>query len=216
MSFFFEQYEPRGPGRPLYQRRISSSSVQPCSEEVSAPPDSLAPCKELQDHGDPPSFSFSAPESWANATSSAPYQNIPCNGSSRTAQPRELIGKVEWVGHQSAVVLTPQCLGNYKACFLRRKLINQSGFKHTKSILRKAICILCQWIDQKKGSEVQLGGFVLHRRNHSLLPGLRRNKLRSYEGTGDESGRDPHPMCIIIFEQYSVLSAQSLCPGHAH
>ncbi|VTJ65717.1 Hypothetical predicted protein [Marmota monax] len=86
-----EEYEPRGPGRPLYQRRISSSSVQPCSEEVSAPPDSLAPCKELQDHGDPPSFSFSASESWANTTSSAPYQNIPCNGSSRTTQPRELI-----------------------------------------------------------------------------------------------------------------------------
>ncbi|XP_065764829.1 probable helicase with zinc finger domain isoform X2 [Muntiacus reevesi] len=55
-----EEYEPRGPGRPLYQRRISSSSVQPCSEE-----------------------------SWVNATSSAPYQNIPCNGSSRPAQPRE-------------------------------------------------------------------------------------------------------------------------------
>uniref|UniRef100_A0A5F9CI28 Helicase with zinc finger n=1 Tax=Oryctolagus cuniculus TaxID=9986 RepID=A0A5F9CI28_RABIT len=86
-----EEYEPRGPGRPLYQRRISSSSVQPCSEEGSAPRDSLAPCRELQDHANPASLNFSSPESWVNATSSAPYQNIPCNGSSRTTQPRELI-----------------------------------------------------------------------------------------------------------------------------
>ncbi|KAB0367437.1 hypothetical protein FD755_020761 [Muntiacus reevesi] len=84
-----EEYEPRGPGRPLYQRRISSSSVQPCSEEVSTPQDSLAQCKELQDHNNQSSFTFSSPESWVNATSSAPYQNIPCNGSSRPAQPRE-------------------------------------------------------------------------------------------------------------------------------
>uniref|UniRef100_A0A452UYR1 Probable helicase with zinc finger domain n=1 Tax=Ursus maritimus TaxID=29073 RepID=A0A452UYR1_URSMA len=75
-------YEPRGPGRPLYQRRISSSSVQPCSEE-------------LQDHNNQSSFNFASPESWVNTTSSTPYQNIPCNGSSRTAQPRELIGKTE-------------------------------------------------------------------------------------------------------------------------
>ncbi|XP_006886330.1 PREDICTED: probable helicase with zinc finger domain isoform X2 [Elephantulus edwardii] len=86
-----EEYEPRGPGRPLYQRRISSSAVQPCSEEVSTPQDSLAQCKELQDHNHQSSFSFSSPESWVTTTSSAPYQNIPCNGSSRTAQPRELI-----------------------------------------------------------------------------------------------------------------------------
>ncbi|XP_060058592.1 probable helicase with zinc finger domain isoform X2 [Erinaceus europaeus] len=86
-----EEYEPRGPGRPLYQRRISSSSVQPCSEEVSTPQDSLAQCKELQDHSNQSPFTFSSPESWVNTTSSAPYQNIPCNGSSRTAQPRELI-----------------------------------------------------------------------------------------------------------------------------
>ncbi|XP_054986326.1 probable helicase with zinc finger domain isoform X2 [Sorex araneus] len=86
-----EEYEPRGPGRPLYQRRISSSSVQPCSEEVSPPQDGLAPRKELQDHENPPPFSFSSPESWANTTSSSPYQNIPCNGASRAAQPRELI-----------------------------------------------------------------------------------------------------------------------------
>ncbi|KAM7067154.1 putative helicase with zinc finger domain isoform 2-T5 [Molossus nigricans] len=85
-----EEYEPRGPGRPLYQRRISSS-VQPCSEEGNTPQDSLAQCKELQDHNNQSSFNFLSPESWVNATSSTPYQNIPCNGSSRTAQPRELI-----------------------------------------------------------------------------------------------------------------------------
>nr|XP_045015179.1 probable helicase with zinc finger domain isoform X1 [Jaculus jaculus]XP_045015180.1 probable helicase with zinc finger domain isoform X1 [Jaculus jaculus]XP_045015181.1 probable helicase with zinc finger domain isoform X1 [Jaculus jaculus] len=86
-----EEYEPRGPGRPLYQRRRSCSPAQPCSEETSTPQDSLAQGRELQDHNTPPSFSFPPPESWANATSSASYQNIPCNGSSRTAQPRELI-----------------------------------------------------------------------------------------------------------------------------
>ncbi|XP_055264762.1 probable helicase with zinc finger domain isoform X5 [Moschus berezovskii] len=84
------EYEPRGPGRPLYQRRISSSSAQPCSEEARTPQDSLAQCKELQDHNNQASFTFSPPESWVNATSSTPYQNIPCNGSSRPAQPREL------------------------------------------------------------------------------------------------------------------------------
>ncbi|XP_012893338.1 PREDICTED: probable helicase with zinc finger domain isoform X1 [Dipodomys ordii] len=86
-----EEYEPRGPGRPLYQRRISSSSVQPCSEEASTPQDGLAQSKDLQDQANSPSFSFSSPESWVNTTSSASYQNIPCNGSNRTAQPRELI-----------------------------------------------------------------------------------------------------------------------------
>ncbi|XP_059526026.1 probable helicase with zinc finger domain isoform X4 [Myotis daubentonii] len=86
-----EEYEPRGPGRPLYQRRTSSSSVQPCSEEGSTPQDSLVRCKELQDHNNPSSFNLLSPESWVNTTSSTPYQNIPCNGSSRAAQPRELI-----------------------------------------------------------------------------------------------------------------------------
>ncbi|XP_075418227.1 putative helicase with zinc finger domain isoform X1 [Tenrec ecaudatus] len=86
-----EEYEPRGPGRPLYQRRISSCSAQPCSDDISAPQDGLAQCKELQDHNHQASVSFSSPESWANTTSAASYQNIPCNGSSRTAPPRELI-----------------------------------------------------------------------------------------------------------------------------
>ncbi|GAB0197650.1 probable helicase with zinc finger domain [Grus japonensis] len=86
-----EEYEPRGPGRPLYQRRISSSSVQACSEELSTPQDSLGQCKELQDHNNQSSFNYSSPELWVNSSSSAPYPNIPCNGANRAVPPRELL-----------------------------------------------------------------------------------------------------------------------------
>ncbi|NWW98389.1 HELZ helicase, partial [Caloenas nicobarica] len=86
-----EEYEPRGPGRPLYQRRISSSSVQACSEELSTPQDSLGQCKELQDHSNQSSFNYSPPELWVNSSSSAPYPNIPCNGASRAVPARELL-----------------------------------------------------------------------------------------------------------------------------
>lgn len=89
---FCSQYEPRGPGRPLYQRRISSSSVQACSEELSTPQDSLGQCKELQDHSNQSSFNYSPPELWVNSSSSAPYPNIPCNGASRAVPARELLG----------------------------------------------------------------------------------------------------------------------------
>lgn len=90
---FCSQYEPRGPGRPLYQRRISSSSVQACSEELSTPQDSLGQCKELQDHSNQSSFNYSSPELWVNSSSSAPYPNIPCNGANRAVPPRELLGR---------------------------------------------------------------------------------------------------------------------------
>ncbi|NXY82744.1 HELZ helicase, partial [Alcedo cyanopectus] len=86
-----EEYEPRGPGRPLYQRRISSSSVQACSEELSTPQDSLGQCKDLQDHNNQSSFNYSSPELWVNSSSSAPYPNIPCNGANRAVPPRELL-----------------------------------------------------------------------------------------------------------------------------
>ncbi|NXT02697.1 HELZ helicase, partial [Jacana jacana] len=86
-----EEYEPRGPGRPLYQRRISSSSVQACSEELSTPQDSLGQCKELQDHSNQSSFNYSPPELWVNSSSSAPFPNIPCNGANRAVPPRELL-----------------------------------------------------------------------------------------------------------------------------
>ncbi|XP_014807742.1 PREDICTED: probable helicase with zinc finger domain isoform X1 [Calidris pugnax] len=92
-----EEYEPRGPGRPLYQRRISSSSVQACSEELSTPQDSLGQCKELQDHSNQSSFNYSSPELWVNSSSSAPYPNIPCNGANRAVPPRELLAPTKTV-----------------------------------------------------------------------------------------------------------------------
>ncbi|XP_013914314.1 PREDICTED: probable helicase with zinc finger domain [Thamnophis sirtalis] len=84
-----EEYEPRGPGRPLYQRRMSSSSTQACSEGLNTPPDNVGQCQELQDQSNPSSFNYSPPEWWVNSSSSAPYQNIPCNGSNRAIPPRE-------------------------------------------------------------------------------------------------------------------------------
>lgn len=93
LFFVCLQYEPRGPGRPLYQRRISSSSVQACSEELSTPQESLGQCKELQDHSNQSSFNYSSPELWVNSSSSAPYPNIPCNGANRAVPPRELLGR---------------------------------------------------------------------------------------------------------------------------
>lgn len=92
-----EEYEPRGPGRPLYQRRISSSSVQACSEELSTPQDSLGQCKELQDHSNQSSFNYSSPELWVNSSSSAPYPNIPCNGANRAVPHRELLAPLKTV-----------------------------------------------------------------------------------------------------------------------
>ncbi|XP_051775027.1 LOW QUALITY PROTEIN: probable helicase with zinc finger domain [Erpetoichthys calabaricus] len=85
-----EEYEPRGPGRPLYQRRISSSSAQMYPEESGPPPSNLVQCKELQDHSNHLSFNYSSPEPWANA-SSVPFQNIPCNGATRLVFQRELL-----------------------------------------------------------------------------------------------------------------------------
>ncbi|XP_069511137.1 probable helicase with zinc finger domain isoform X3 [Ambystoma mexicanum] len=87
-----EEYEPRGPGRPpLYQRRISSSSVQACSEDLVTAQENLVQCKELQDPSNQPPYTYSQPELWMNATSSAQFQNIPCNGSNRAGLPRELL-----------------------------------------------------------------------------------------------------------------------------
>ncbi|KAM4691302.1 putative helicase with zinc finger domain [Rhinophrynus dorsalis] len=86
-----EEYEPRGPGRPLYQRRISASSAHAGSEDLGACQENLGQCKEVQDHNNPPSFSYSAPELWVSASSNVPYQNIPCNGTARPALPREML-----------------------------------------------------------------------------------------------------------------------------
>uniref|UniRef100_H3ARD5 Probable helicase with zinc finger domain n=1 Tax=Latimeria chalumnae TaxID=7897 RepID=H3ARD5_LATCH len=86
-----EEYEPRGPGRPLYQRRISSSSVQAYPEDSGTPQGSFGQCKELQDHNNHSSFNYPSPELWANAGSSVPFQNIPCNGSNRIVPSRDLL-----------------------------------------------------------------------------------------------------------------------------
>uniref|UniRef100_A0A671KBS5 Probable helicase with zinc finger domain n=1 Tax=Sinocyclocheilus anshuiensis TaxID=1608454 RepID=A0A671KBS5_9TELE len=78
-----EEYEPRGPGRPLYQRRISSSSPQPY-------PDSLDP----QDHPTP-SYRYPSADLWLGSSgpgpSPAPLHNIPCNGASHPVPHREVL-----------------------------------------------------------------------------------------------------------------------------
>uniref|UniRef100_A0A8C7QED8 Probable helicase with zinc finger domain n=1 Tax=Oncorhynchus mykiss TaxID=8022 RepID=A0A8C7QED8_ONCMY len=63
-SFSLSQYEPRGPGRPLYQRRISSSY-----------PDEGSPANLWPGNGGGP----------------GPFQNIPCNGASTLIQHRDLL-----------------------------------------------------------------------------------------------------------------------------
>uniref|UniRef100_A0A8C0YQ05 Probable helicase with zinc finger domain n=1 Tax=Cyprinus carpio carpio TaxID=630221 RepID=A0A8C0YQ05_CYPCA len=81
--FSVSQYEPRGPGRPLYQRRISSSSPQPY-------PDSLDP----QDHPTP-SYRYPSADLWLGSSgpgpSPAPLHNIPCNGASHLVPHREVL-----------------------------------------------------------------------------------------------------------------------------
>uniref|UniRef100_A0A671KAV6 Probable helicase with zinc finger domain n=1 Tax=Sinocyclocheilus anshuiensis TaxID=1608454 RepID=A0A671KAV6_9TELE len=81
-----EEYEPRGPGRPLYQRRISSSSPQPY-------PDSLDP----QDHPTP-SYRYPSADLWLGSSgpgpSPAPLHNIPCNGASHPVPHREVLGAI--------------------------------------------------------------------------------------------------------------------------
>uniref|UniRef100_A0A673JQ55 Probable helicase with zinc finger domain n=1 Tax=Sinocyclocheilus rhinocerous TaxID=307959 RepID=A0A673JQ55_9TELE len=74
-----EEYEPRGPGRPLYQRRISPSSPQPY-------PDSLDP----QDHHTP-SYRYPSADLWTPGPSPAPLHNIPCNGASHLVPHREVL-----------------------------------------------------------------------------------------------------------------------------
>uniref|UniRef100_A0A8C2IE76 Probable helicase with zinc finger domain n=1 Tax=Cyprinus carpio TaxID=7962 RepID=A0A8C2IE76_CYPCA len=78
-----EEYEPRGPGRPLYQRRISPSSPQPY-------PDSLDP----QDHPTP-SYRHPSADLWLGSSgpgpSPAPLHNIPCNGASHLVPHREVL-----------------------------------------------------------------------------------------------------------------------------
>ncbi|XP_027873210.1 putative helicase with zinc finger domain isoform X2 [Xiphophorus couchianus] len=83
-----DEYEPRGPGRPLYQRRISSSYP-----DESSP---AHPCHpEPQDHPQQPHGSYTYPPHdhlWpSNGGGPGPFQNIPCNGASKLVQHRELL-----------------------------------------------------------------------------------------------------------------------------
>ncbi|KPP78478.1 putative helicase with zinc finger domain [Scleropages formosus] len=89
-----EEYEPRGPGRPLYQRRISSGSSQLYPDEAGKLQGAQAPCKDLQDH---PNllYSFSPAERWPNSSSSASFQNIPCNGASTLVPHRDLFASAK-------------------------------------------------------------------------------------------------------------------------
>ncbi|XP_023816210.1 probable helicase with zinc finger domain isoform X2 [Oryzias latipes] len=95
-----DEYEPRGPGRPLYQRRISSSfpdescpantlnslpqQPQPCSSDPEHP--------QIQHHQHP-AGSYSYPlhdHLWpSNGGGPGPFQNVPCNGAGSLAQHRE-------------------------------------------------------------------------------------------------------------------------------
>lgn len=86
-----EKYEARGPGRPLYQRRISATSVQAFPEDSNNPQGNLSQCKDLQDHNNHPSYKYTSPEMWVNANSSAALQNMLCNGSNRAVAPRDLL-----------------------------------------------------------------------------------------------------------------------------
>ncbi|XP_069807997.1 probable helicase with zinc finger domain [Dendropsophus ebraccatus] len=86
-----EEYEPRGPGRPLYQRRISASSGHTGPEELAACQETLGQCKEIQDPSKPPSYNYSSPELWVNAAASVPYQNIPCNGANPSGTSRDML-----------------------------------------------------------------------------------------------------------------------------
>uniref|UniRef100_A0A8C0YRR2 Probable helicase with zinc finger domain n=1 Tax=Cyprinus carpio carpio TaxID=630221 RepID=A0A8C0YRR2_CYPCA len=89
-----EEYEPRGPGRPLYQRRISSSSPQPY-------PDSLDP----QDHPTP-SYRYPSADLWLGSSgpgpSPAPLHNIPCNGASHLVPHREVLGAISVADEQQS------------------------------------------------------------------------------------------------------------------
>ncbi|XP_068606668.1 probable helicase with zinc finger domain [Brachionichthys hirsutus] len=99
-----DEYEPRGPGRPLYQRRISSSYPEELSpaNTHNALSQQPQPCtSDSQDHPHPhvqhhqhPHGSYSYPphELWpSNGGVPSPFQNIPCNGAGTLTQHRDLL-----------------------------------------------------------------------------------------------------------------------------
>uniref|UniRef100_A0A8C6UEP2 Probable helicase with zinc finger domain n=1 Tax=Neogobius melanostomus TaxID=47308 RepID=A0A8C6UEP2_9GOBI len=86
-----DEYEPRGPGRPLYQRRISSS--YPEDSSVSQPPQPCNPGPHVQHHQHPHGpHPFHPHEPWpTNGGGPSPFQNVPCNGAGTLGQHRDLL-----------------------------------------------------------------------------------------------------------------------------
>ncbi|XP_041838677.1 probable helicase with zinc finger domain [Melanotaenia boesemani] len=97
-----DEYEPRGPGRPLYQRRISSSypdESSPANTHNTLSQQSQPCPSEPQDH---PQLHHQHPHApynylshdhlWpSNGGGPGPFQNIPCNGAGTLAQHRDLL-----------------------------------------------------------------------------------------------------------------------------
>uniref|UniRef100_A0A3P8W3K7 Probable helicase with zinc finger domain n=1 Tax=Cynoglossus semilaevis TaxID=244447 RepID=A0A3P8W3K7_CYNSE len=83
-----DEYEPRGPGRPLYQRRISSGFPDELSpQDIHHPP--------MQHHPHPHTqYILPSHDSWSsNGGGPGPFQNIPCNGAGTLSQHREIIAQ---------------------------------------------------------------------------------------------------------------------------
>ncbi|XP_077380130.1 putative helicase with zinc finger domain isoform X2 [Festucalex cinctus] len=101
-----DEYEPRGPGRPLYQRRISSSypdhpSLANSHNAMSQQSQSCAGDRN-QDHPHlhmqqqqqhpHPSYGYPSHDLWpSNGGGPGPFQNIPCNGGGTLAHHRDLL-----------------------------------------------------------------------------------------------------------------------------
>uniref|UniRef100_A0A3Q3MFM7 Helicase with zinc finger n=1 Tax=Mastacembelus armatus TaxID=205130 RepID=A0A3Q3MFM7_9TELE len=99
-----DEYEPRGPGRPLYQRRISSSypeepspanthntlsqHPQPCTSDHQDHPHA-----HIQHHQHPHApYVYPSHDPWpSNGGGPGPFQNIPCNGVGTLTQHRDLL-----------------------------------------------------------------------------------------------------------------------------
>uniref|UniRef100_A0A7N6BP44 Probable helicase with zinc finger domain n=1 Tax=Anabas testudineus TaxID=64144 RepID=A0A7N6BP44_ANATE len=103
-AYLSVQYEPRGPGRPLYQRRISSSypdEPSPANAHNSVPQQSQPCTSDHQDHPHPhiqhhphphASYVYPSHDPWpSNGACPSPFQNIPCNGAGTLAQHRDLM-----------------------------------------------------------------------------------------------------------------------------
>uniref|UniRef100_A0A8C9Y8I8 Probable helicase with zinc finger domain n=1 Tax=Sander lucioperca TaxID=283035 RepID=A0A8C9Y8I8_SANLU len=80
-----DEYEPRGPGRPLYQRRISSTY------QMNHPQDHPHPHIQHHQHPHAP-YGYPSHDLWpSNGGGPGPFQNIPCNGAGTLAQHRDLL-----------------------------------------------------------------------------------------------------------------------------